>query len=306
MATSRREQRLSACATPILVALALTSVTPALAGPITIPSAIPLARDTFTARVQAIDRKRIDDRPAGREARIEGLATALGYGFSRDWTGIAIVPYLDKTLASETSDGSVRRQARGVGDTTLLARYQAWEVNEPGATFRVAPIAGVVAPTGATDERDALGKVPRPLQPGAGSWGGIAGAIMTRGTLTWQVDAALTWTTRGRHEGFEPGDEIELAGSYQYRLPGIGDSGPGPAAFLNAVLEAKGIHRDDDVVDGARVDNGGTAWRVAPGLQYVTHRLVAEAAVELPLADDLPDSALRDERFMHIGVRFNF
>lgn len=206
----------------------------------------------------------------------------------------------------DPSGDEVRRRARGVGDTTILARYQAWEINEPGATFRVAPIAGLVVPTGATDRRDARGEVPAPLQPGAGSWGGVAGVIATRGTLTWQVDGALTWTTRGRHEGFEPGDEIELAGSYQYRLPGIGDTGPGPTAFLNGVLELKGIRRDDDVVGGDRLDNGGTEWRIAPGLQYVTHRWVAEAAVELPLADDLPDTALRDERFGHVGVRFNF
>lgn len=294
---------------PTVGFLALTLLAgagPAAAGPITIPSAIPLADDTFTARIQGVRRERTDDRANGREAEVEGVVAALGHGFTRDWTALAITPYLDKELTVDAPGGKVRREARGIGDTTLLLRYQAWEVNEPGATARVAPIAGIIVPTGSTDERDARGEVPAPLQPGAGSWGGVAGVIATRGTLTWQVDGALTWTTRGRHEGFEPGDEVELAGSYQYRLPGVGDDGPGPTAFLNAVLEAKAIHRDGDVVDGERRDNGGSEWRIAPGLQYVTHRWVAEAAVELPLADDLPDTALHDERFWHVGLRFNF
>lgn len=60
------------------------------------------------------------------------------------------------------------------------------------------------------------------------------------------------------------------------------------------------------MVDGDHRDNGDNEWRIAPGLQYVIHRWVAEAAIELSLVDDLPDSALRDERFRHVGLRFNF
>jgi hypothetical protein len=79
-----------------------------------------------------------------------------------------------------------------------------------------------------------------------------------------------------------------------------------PVARDTFVTRLQAIHRDDDVVDGSRVDNGGTEWRVVPGLQYVTRRWVVEAAVELPAGDDLPDTALRDDEFWHVGVRFNF
>lgn len=292
--------RMTAIAAGVLV-IGLGGYGPsAVAGPITFNTALPVADDVFTARIKGIQRDREEDRSGGREVGIDGVVAALGYGFTRDWTGIAIVPWLDKEL---TTPGGERRQADGIGDTTLLARYTAYERNMPGALFRIAPIGGVVAPTGSSDERDALGEVPRPLQPGTGGWAAIAGVIATRQTLDWQIDAALTGRVNGRHEGFEPGDEIELAASYQYRLPW---PARGAGAFSYAVLETKGIHRDDDVVGGTRIDSDGTEWRITPGLQYVTTRWIVEAAVELPLADDLPDTALRDERFLHIGLRFNF
>lgn len=302
MATSNRIVRVKPGAASLAVAL-LASAGPATGGPITFNTALPVGDDVFVTRLQGIHREREDDIAGGREVEVDGGVAALGYGFTADWTGIAITPYLDKELTVETPRGTVRRRADGLGDTTLLARYSAFERNAPGKLLRIKPIFGVIAPTGEFDARDALGEVPRPLQPGTGSWGGVAGVIFTRQTLDWEFDAALTATTRGRHDGYEPGDALELDASYQYRLPWPGREA---GAFGYAVLETRGIYRGDDVIDGARVDNGGTEWRIVPGLQYVTRRWVVEAAVELPLADDLPDTALRDEAFWHAGVRFNF
>lgn len=276
---------------------------PASAGAITFNTALPVAEDVFVSRVQGIHRERDDAIPGGREVEIDGAVAALGYGFTADWTGIAMASYLDKSLTVATARSTVRRQADGPGDTTLLARYSALERNAPGKLLRVAPIAGVIVPTGEADEADARGEVPRALQPGAGSFGGVAGVLVTRQTLAWQVDAALTATVRGRDGGFEPGETIELDAAYQYRLPWP----PGGAgAFAYAGVETKGIYRGDDVIGGTEVDNGGTEWRIAPGLQYVTRRWVGEFAVELPVADDLPDAALRDDAFWHLGLRLNF
>lgn len=276
---------------------------PATPGAITFNTALPVAEDVFVARAQAIHRDRADAVAGGREVTIDGAVAALGYGVTADWTGIAVMSYLDKALELDTPRGTVRRQAGGLGDTTLLARYTAFERNTPGKLLRVAPIAGVIVPTGASDERDARGELPAPLQPGAGSFGGVAGILVTRQTLDWEFDAALTATVRGRDSGFEPGETIELDASYQYRLPWPPE---GAGAFAYAGVEAKGIYRWDDAVGGAEIDNGGAEGRIAPGIQYVTRRWVAEAAVELPLAEDLPDTALRDQVFWHLGLRRNF
>lgn len=295
--------RLRPLAAGVLTLVLAGGALPAAGGPITFNTALPVAEDVFVARVQAIHRERADDIPGGREVEVDGVVAALGYGFTADWTGIAITSYLDKELTLDGPGGQVTRRADGFGDTTLLARYTAFRRDAPGKTLRVAPVFGVIAPTGESDARDALGEAPRALQPGAGSWGGVAGVIVTRQTLAWELDAALTATTRGRDAGFEPGDGLELDVSWQHRLPW---PPRGAGAFGYAVLEIRGIHRDDDVVSGSRVDNGGTEWRVVPGLQYVARRWVVEAAIELPLADDLPDTALRDETFWHLGLRFNF
>lgn len=303
MEASQRIRRLKVFAGTVVATGLVGSAGPALGAPITFNTALPVADDTFVTRFQGIRRERDDDIAGGREVDVDGAVGVLGYGFTRNWTGFAITPYLDKELTVDKPRGKVRRQADGLGDTTLLARYTAFERNAPGRTLRVAPVFGVVAPTGESDERDGRGEVPAQLQPGAGSWGAVSGVVVTRQTLDWEFDASVTATTRGRDEGFEPGDEIEFAASYQYRLPWPGvESG----AFTYAVLETKGIYRDDEVVGGERIESSGTEWRVTPGLQYVTRRWVAEVAVELPLTDNLPDTALRDERFWHVGVRFNF
>jgi hypothetical protein len=295
--------RLNAFAGVAMAAGLVVPAGPALSGAITFNTALPVAQDTFVTRFQGIHRERVDDSAGGREVDVDGAVAALGYGFTPDWTGIAIASYLDKELTVDTPRGRVRRQADGLGDTTLLARYSAFERNAPGKLLRVAPIVGAIAPTGESDERDALGEAPAPLQPGAGSWGGVAGVIVTRQTLDGEFDAALTATTRGRDEGFEPGDAFELDASYQYRLPW---PPRGAGAFSYAVLEGKAVHREDDTIDSDRVANGGTVGRVIPGLQYVTRRWVLEGAVELVLAEDLSDDALRDEAFWHVGLRRNF
>jgi hypothetical protein len=50
----------------------------------------------------------------------------------------------------------------------------------------------------------------------------------------------------------------------------------------------------------------GVVLHIIPGLHYATWRWVLEGAVELVLAEDLPDDALRDEAFWHVGLRRNF
>lgn len=283
------------------VLLALSGT--AAAGAISFNTALPVAEDTYVTRLQYLHRKRSDEIPGGREVDVDAVAGVLGYGFSADWTGFAVTSWQDKSLMLDTPGGRVEREASGLGDTTLLLRYNAFERNEPGKLFRIAPIVGVIAPTGESDDRDSRGEAPRPLQPGSGSWGAVAGVVMTRQTLDWQVDTSVKATTRGRDEGYEPGEILELAGSYQYRLPWPERGSP---AFSYAVLEAKGIHHRDDVIGGSEIDNGGTEWRLIPGLQYVTRRWIVDAAVELPVADNRPDTALRDDAIWRTSVRFNF
>lgn len=105
MAASDRTAAVRPTAGGFLALTLLASAGPAAAGPITFNTALPVAKDTFVARLQAIHREREDDIAGGRNVEIDGGVAALGYGITGDWTGIAIVPWLDKELVVDTPGG---------------------------------------------------------------------------------------------------------------------------------------------------------------------------------------------------------
>jgi hypothetical protein len=60
-------------------------------------------------------------------------------------------------------------------------------------------------------------------------------------------------------------------------------------------------------VSGATNPNsGGTRLFLAPGLQYVTKRWIAEAAVQIPVSQNLNGTALENDYIARISFRFNF
>ncbi len=105
---------------------------------------------------------------------------------------------------------------------------------------------------------------------------------------------------------FEFGDVARLDASLQYRLwpPSLKSGVPG---FLYGVLEADFIHQDKNRSGGVKDPNsGGTRLFLVPGLQYVTKRWIVEAAVQLPIVQDLNGTALENDYIVRAGFRFNF
>jgi len=231
---------------------------------------------------------------------------ALGYGVTSRLTLFAVVPYFDKTLDATTPMGRIRRTTTGVGDTRLFARYTVLQQNFTGASLRVAPFFGAVAPTGRSDARDRYGELPRAFQMGTGAWGELGGVIATYQTLQYEVDTSLSYQANGFNNGYSAGDVTELDASFQYRvLPAR--LGNGLPHFLYAVIETNLVHTGHDVRNGRISGNsGGTELFLAPGIQYVTSRWVLEAAVQIPVVCNPNAGALRDNYIYHVGVRFNF
>ncbi|MBB3232094.1 transporter [Halomonas stenophila] len=282
-----------------LVFLALLLPTVAQGGAQTFGTALPVAEGNGVLRQQFLHREAGGD---GRELAVSGGVTLLGYGASRDLTLFGALPYLDKRL---TADG-IRRGSEGLGDLRLWARYTLYRDDAPGRTLRIAPYLGLETPTGRDDDRDALGRLPRPLQPGSGSWDPFVGVVATYQTLDVEFDAQFAYQVNTEAEGFAFGDMARLDGAAQYRLwPRVLSGGvPG---FLYGVLEANLIHRDPDELHGeATPDSGGTRLLLAPGLQYVTRRWVIEGIIQLPIVRDLDGSAPEDDAILRAGVRFNF
>ncbi|KZC16733.1 hypothetical protein RHOFW510R12_01730 [Rhodanobacter sp. FW510-R12] len=295
---TRRLAGLMACLLPALAA----------AGPITFNTALPVAKGQWLMREQYIQLYRSDDTAGpGLDVHAGVLGNVLAYGVTSRLTLFAMAPwYLNKTLNAATPMGRMRLTASGIGDTQLFARYTLFQLDAPGRSFRIAPLAGVIAPTGSSHTVDRFGPLPRPFQNGTGAWGGLAGVVATYQTLAWEFDAGATYQATGTHDGYQAGAVSQLDGSFQYRL-WPSRLGAGVPRFLYGVLETNLIRTDRDRTDGLDVpDSGGTQWFVSPGLQFVTMNYILETAVQIPIAQDMNGHALRDRYIFHIGFRAHF
>ncbi len=281
---------------------------PVLAAPQTFNTALPVAQGEFVFRQQFFNKKVSKDPGAtNRDVTVRGSVSVLGYGINSDLAIFGVLPVLDKTL-KVTPLGSARakRSDSGMGDARLFARYTVLSRNGPGRSLRIAPFAGIKAPTGKSRVRDGLGLLPVTLQLGTGSWDPFAGVVATWQTLEYQIDAEASYKLNTTANGFRFGDEMRLDASLQYRLWPRQLSAK-TSGFLYGVLEGNFLYQEKNRSNGVRLSNsGGTQLFASPGLQYVTRRWIAEAIVQIPVFQDLNGTALKDNYTFRTGFRVNF
>lgn len=282
-------------------------VTSTFAAPITFNTALPVAKGEGIFRIQTKYIRSTDDPgPLDRELNVWVLPVVGVYGITEKLAVFGIVPVLDKKLDVDTSMGRKTRSTSGPGDITVLARYIIWKKDGPGQTLRIAPFFGLEVPTGEDNNKDSLGRLPQTLQLGSGSWDPSVGIVITRQTLDWQIDGSALYKFNNEANNFEFGDAARLELSYQHRiLPQKLEFGV--PAFVYAVLENSLTWQDNNKVDGVDDRNsGGSSWFLTPGIQYVTKRFVAEAAVQLPVVQDLNGEALENDFTAILSFRVNF
>jgi len=287
---------------------AFASSSPLLAAPQTFNTALPVAQGEFVFRQQFFNKKASKDPgTTNRDVTVLGSVSALGYGLSSKLAIFGVVPVLDKTLKVSPVPGTrVKRSDSGMGDARLFARYTVLSQNGPGRSFRIAPFAGIKAPTGRSQKSDGLGILPATLQLGSGSWDPFAGVVATLQTLDYQIDAQASYKLNTKANGFRFGDELRFDASLQYRLwpRELTDETSG---FLYGVLEGNFLYQERSRSNGVTLANsGGTQLFASPGLQYVTRRWIAEAIVQIPLVQDLNGTALKDNYTVRAGFRVNF
>ena len=291
---------------PLILSAGLAS--DANAAPQTFNSALPVAKGEFVFREQFFYLKADDDPgAANRNLEVQGGISVLGFGATGDLALFGVVPFLDKSLDLTTPGGArVNRDTSGLGDMRLFGRYTAFRADAMGRSFRIAPFAGVELPTGDDDDADGMGRLPAPLQLGSGSWDPFFGVVATWQTLQYEIDAQASYKVNTEANGFEFGDELRLDASLQYRL-WPRELGAGVPGFLYGVLEGNFVHRAKNQIGGASNSNsGGEQLFLSPGLQYVTRRWVAEAIVQLPVAQNLNGAALEDDYVVRAGFRVKF
>lgn len=271
---------------------------------ITTNTALPITQEHGVLRVQSKVIRATGSGPMNRELTAYGIPVVGAYGITQRWTVFGVAPFLAKNLDVTTPQGRVERKPRGLGDVRLFTRYTIWLRNRAGQTQRLAPLAGVEMPTGADDETDRLGRLPQPLQLGSGSWDPFAGLVFTWQTLQWQVDVSPVYQFNTEANNFEFGDEARLDVASKYRL-WPRELKRGLPGFLYGNLETNLIWQDENEVRDQEVASGGTTWFVAPGLQYVTRRIVIEGAVQLPVVQDLGGAALERDFITTLSLRLN-
>ncbi len=289
------------------IAVGILTAGSAWGAPVTFNTALPVGGGEFVARGMVVMSQSGED-PAGtdRDHSATSLVTVLGYGVTHKLALFGVLPYVDKKLDLTVAGNRIKRSASGLGDASVFARYTLVQRDQPGRTFRVATFAGVKAPTGDDDKRDRFGRLPPSVQPGSGAWDIFGGVVATYQTFAFQADGQVSYRVKNKANGFDPGDELRLDGSLQYRLwPRI--LGNGVPSFLYGVLEANLVHRDRNQVNGVDdANSGGTTLFLAPGLQYVTKRWIVEGVVQLPVVQNLHGNALENDYVMRAGFRFNF
>jgi len=289
------------------IAVGILAAGSAWGAPVTFNTALPVGGGEFVARgMIVVSQSEEDPGTADRDHSATSLVTVLGYGVTHKLALFGVLPYVDKKLDLTVSGNRIRRTASGWGNASVFARYTLVQRDQPGRTFRVAPFAGVMAPTGDDDKRDMFGRLPPSVQPGSGAWDVFGGVVATYQTFALQADGQVSFRVNNKANGFDPGDELRLDGSLQYRLwPRI--LGNGVPSFLYGVLETNLVHRDRNQVNGVDdANSGGTTLFLAPGLQYVTRRWIVEGVVQLPVVQNLHGNALENDYVMRAGFRFNF
>lgn len=291
-----------------ILGLGLPIGRPVEAAPLDTNTALPVAKGEYVVREQGVlNKSGRDPSNANRDSTVALSATVLGYGATPDLALFGVLPFVNKELTLTTPGGArVSRKARGIGDMRFFGRYPIYKQDMPGRTFRIAPFLGIEAPTGANNRRDALGRIPAPVQPGSGSWDPFAGLIVTYQTRQFQIDLQGSYQANTEANGFEFGDVARLDASLQYRV-WPAELTETTTGFLYGVTELSLIHNDKNRARGiADPNSGGTTLWGLLGLQYVTTRNIVEAGVQVPLAQQLNGTALERDFIVRGGFRLNF
>ncbi len=280
----------------------------ASAGPIGFNSALPLSEGVGIVRSQLmLVRKTGDPTSMSRTATATIIPLVLAYGVSPKLAVFGVLPYVKKRLVMNVSTARINRQATGMGDAKFFARYTLYQSDHWGDTLRIAPFIGLKVPTGQYQQSDAFGLIARPLQVGSGSWDPFAGITITRQTLAWEFDSAISYRYNRQASGFSFGDEARLDASLQYRIMPRSLANAGVPAFVYGVLESGILWNGKNNTAGANDHNsGGITWRIAPGVQYVSRRFVLETLLQIPTVQRLNGTALSTDWLWTAGVRWNF
>lgn len=271
-------------------------------GQITTNTALQIAEGQTVIRIQG---RFLQFQKPGVDLDIRSIPMVVAHGISPDFTLFGLIPYQFRSF--ENSNAPFNETSSAIGDLRIFARYYLYAKNKTGQMVRLAGLGGLEFPTGPTDIEKGGTLLPRPLQPGGGSWNPFGGLVFTRHTLSWHFDAAATYTknTTDENSGLNRGDELLISVSNTYRL--IPWKMKMVSGFVFSLVEHNVRWSGESEIRGVTQPNtGGITWSIVPGLQYIRKKLTVEAGVDLPLVNTADGNQFERKRMFILSSRINF
>jgi len=259
------------------------------AAPITFNTALPISKNELIIREQFISSERSNN---DTEINTQSLVSTFVYGLSPKLAVLTTIPlsYAELNTADSTLSES------GIGDVRLSGRYTAFSIDAPGKTIRLAPFFGVELATGKYNTNQALNL-------GSGSYDFFVGVVATYATTNWTTDTQFSYQKNGGSNDIDIGDSFRIDSSLQYRIIPKALT-INTKSFVNAVVELNIINQQETTQNSIKNNNASTQVLIAPGLQYISQRWIAETSLQIPLNSD--DSTLQTDYIARIGIRANF
>lgn len=259
---------------------------PSFAAPITFNTALPVSEDEIILRQQFILTEF-----SSPNAKINNLTAVslAGYGVTSKWSVFGTLP----VVHIESDVEGFNSTTFNLGDAVLFSRYEIFRRDQKGATTRIAPLIGVRLPTGETSDSS------------VDIFGGL---IATVATTDFNLGGQVVYTANRDANEFQTGDRLAFDASLQCRLWPQSLTAD-TKGFIFGVIEGNLTWQDEARRPSAQTQlSAGTTLSVSPGLQYVTQRWILDAAITLPIANNISNDneGLRPNYSAQTSLRVNF
>lgn len=247
---------------------------------------------------------------AGQELDIFEETLTGVYAVTGDLSLGLTLPIVQKKLEFKTPTGKTSEiRSQGLGDLSLVGVYRFYRRDIPRATTQFSLIGGFKAPTGSTSQRDRNApaltgtdsrRLPRPLQPGSGSWDGILGIAGFQNLDQLSFYGSVQGKINSEDDNFRFGNNLHYDFTVDYVTLAERN--------LFFVLELNGVQAWKNKENGTKVRNsGGHTLHLSPGIQYLPlPYLILESSVQIPIVQDLNGRQPEKRVSVLVGLRYLF
>lgn len=295
---------------PITIALIAVEMVGEMTNVHAFPINAPNARSLFGGFTLGVfDYRFTRETGAGQELNVSEETLTGVYGATRDLTLGLTLPIVQKELEFETSAGTRTIHSSGLGDLSLVGVYRFYRRDVPRATTQFSLIGGLKTPTGSTSQSDrdapllpgnTRRRLPRPLQPGSGSWDGIVGIAGFQNLDRLSFYGSVQGKLNSEDDNFRFGNNLHYDFTVDYVTLAERN--------LFFVLEFNGISAGRNEENGRNVRNsGGHTLFISPGIEYLPlPYMILESSVQIPIVQDLNGRQPEKRVSLVFGVRYLF